>query len=819
MIETKIAGIVGFALAYGLVAQAQTLSGEVVDPQQRVVVNAQVSLMCRNKVETQRTDAQGRFAFSDKTAFPECRILVVQPGFATLEVSVGQARVLELPLQLAEVKQIVSVKGQSLSQAPIASASLSADELKTLYEDSNDWIAYAKNIAGAFSQNDQIYVDGLPTDHVPPTDSIETVTVNASPFSAEYSDSSETHIEITTKRAERQFQLTSGGISLGSHANNPLNSQLHSASKAASLGLMGPIPYSPLAFTANTQFNQRHMQEPIEAVVPSGPALPIAPVTVAPTGTLNTLSSFGADYSKGDSLRVSGSLYVGVARASNLDVSGLTLPEAGIGSNTNDRELRIAFRSTGTNHVYRGGVTAQGASTHLLANNKGLGISVSGAFVAGGADISRQSNHRTRWILKNVLDTKLAKRYWTFGTTISRTSDSQLLVANPMGSIHFEDLEDYVLSASTGAHIGTEQITRGDGTARFSSYAAAPFVESDVLRRSSLLLRWGLRADCQTAGGAIFSPRISAITEVHGYVLKAGTGVFVRGWSNGTFLKVKEGDGHHLQYFLIRNVSLADAEAGTATLENAIVSRISPNLTPARDWVAKFSIEHPMGRVAPGVEYTWTEGTHLLGSQRLSSPMGWTDLLESNRGLHQQQLHFRVQYGIRGHSFTAHYEWLHARDDTDGPFSFPARQSDVNGEWARSAVPAHNVSFVGNLQLGRAGNLVLIEKWHGLTPVNITSGTDAEHNGLYLDRAGLPRNRGHLPPCSSLDLIAQRRIPVPRLSEGTHRLYAVVGVQASNLLGNKDYIGIGTVIGSTLFGRALAGLPGRTVRFSLGFSR
>jgi len=818
--QTTLMGIVSLVLTCGLSAQAQTLSGTVVDPQQRVVVDAQVSLRCGNQTETHRTNGQGHFVFASKILREDCKILAVHPGFDVLELSVGKRCVFTLPLRLAEVRQLVSVKADKLSHTSIVSLSLSANDLKTISDDTSDLIAYAKHLAGVSSGADEVYVDGLPTDQLPPAERIETITINASPFSPEYSDGSETHIDIVTKRVERKFRLSSGGVSLGTRANNSLNSRLQSASNTGSLGLVGPVPYLPLAFTADIHFNERRMQVPIEAVVPSAPGLPIAPVAVAQASDEGTLSDIGVYYSKSDNLNVNATLYVGTAKKLNMNVSGLTLPEAGVSSRTKAREFRITLRKTGNNYVYHGGVTVQRSDTGIDANNDSLGVSVPGAFVAGGASISREITLKTKWTFKNVLDARTGQHYWNVGGTISRIGDWQLTIPNPIGNIQFDNLGEYILSATTGAHTGIAVITRGDGYAKYSSYTAAPFFEAEILRRSNFSLRSGLRADCQTAGGVLLSPRVSAVAEVHGFILKAGTGMFVHDWSNSIFLKLIENDGHHLQQFLVTNASLVDAEEGTATLESKIVPRIAPDLTPARDWVAKFSVEHPFGKFAPGVEYTWTAGTYLLGSHRLGAPIGWTDLLESNRALRKQQLHFRAQYGIGDQTLTAHYEWVVARDNTDGPFSFPARQNDVRGEWARSGVPGHNVTFVGNLQLGKAASLVLVESWHGVTPVNITSGVDAEGNGLYTDRAGRPRNSGHAPSCNSLDLFAHRKIPVPTLfSERKRKVYLDLGIRASDLLGNKQYVSMGTVIGSPVFGRPLAGSPGRSVRFSLGFSR
>jgi hypothetical protein len=426
-----------------------------------------------------------------------------------------------------------------------------------------------------------------------------------------------------------------------------------------------------------------------------------------------------------------------------------------------------------------------------------------------------------RWTLKNVLLFNTDNHSWSVGATISRRGDVEDIIPNSFGHIYFDNLGDYILSATTGADTGTGMITQGQGKVQFASYTAAPFVEAEILRRSKVVVRGGIRADAQTVGGVLFSPRLSAVTILNRFVLRGGSGMFAQNWGNDIFLRVLENDGNHLQRFLIANSSLSDLEAGAATLQSGIASRIAPDLTPTRDWMSKVSLEHPFEKFLPGVEYTWTEGTRLLGSQRLSVPIGWMDMLESNRAQRKHQIHFRTQYKIRGQSLTAHYEWIHARDDTDGPFSFPARQDDISGEWGPSSgIAPHNLSLVANLRFGKALSVVLVDGWHSPLPLNITSGLDPEGNGLYTDRAGLPRNSGRGPSYNSTQFFAHRRSAVPILFSGPkHKMYADLGVQVLNLFGDKDYVSMGSVIGSPLFMQPLAAAPGRSVRFSLSFSR
>lgn len=812
--------IFAFVLLCRIYVQAETLSGTIVDPQQFVVVGAEVSLLCGNHIDTRKTDSQGYFSFTRQSFPASCRIRAAYPSLETFELPIGRDRAFTLQLRIAEQKQSVTATAAKLSPVPLNSVSLSENELREISDNSDDLIAYAKQLAGIYSGDDSLYVDGLPADHPPPADRIAAITINADPFSAEYSDGGNNHIEITTKQSERKFRITSLGMSLGSKASDGLNPDLSSTLKTDTLGITGPVPDLPLAFTANLHYTNRQGEQPIEAVVPSVPGASISSVSSAPMTASNFSYGFGTDYSWQETLRVNTSFYVMNTTHTDLNVGGISLPEAGLNQNSAAQELRVTFTRTGENFVSRGGISVDRLNSDLNANSTGLGVTVSGAFIAGGADLSEESTQGSKWTLKDVFEFNRNHHLWSLGVTVARTGDEENNIPNPHGHIYFDNSADYVLSATTGAGIGTGIVMQGQGKVEYASYTVAPFLEAEILRRPGLEVRGGVRADAQTAGGIIFSPRLSAVANFQGFVLSAGSGMFVKSWTNDIFLRTMENDGYHLQQYLITSASLSDLEAGTATLESQIISRITPNLLPARNWISKLSLEHPFKSFVPGIEYTWTDGTHLLGSERLSSPAGWTDWLQSNRSQQKHQIHFRALYKIRNQSFTAHYEWIHSYDDTDGPFSFPAQQNNIRGEWAPSSnIAAHNVTVVANSRLGKVLSLTLLDNWHSSLPFNITSGLDPEGNGLYTARAGLPRNSGRGPQYNMMELFVRRRFAIPELLLGSGRkTFLDFNVQVLNCLGNKDYANLGAVLGSPLFEQPLAAAPGRSVRFSFGFS-
>jgi hypothetical protein len=342
-------------------------------------------------------------------------------------------------------------------------------------------------------------------------------------------------------------------------------------------------------------------------------------------------------------------------------------------------------------------------------------------------------------------------------------------------------------------------------------------MQGDLFHSENLLITGGMRADYQTGGGVLWSPRLSAAAKARRFILRAGAGMFVHDWPGDIFLHTIEDDGLHLQPFILEYASLADVLSppgpGQLVTGPLVRSRLAPDLMRPRDWMFKGSVERPFGHLTPGLEYTWTDGLHQLGSQRLADQGGWMDALESNCARHRQELHARLRYALKRQSIVAHYEWFHSRDDTDGPFSFPEYQDNLRAEWARTAgVSPHNFTLVDNLRLPRAISVMLMATERSSAPYNITSGLD-NGDGLYNDRGGRVRNNGNGPSYRSLALFGSRRIPVPgTTTKSGDKIYVNVGVQADNLLGNRNYFSLDSVAASPLFGRPLAASPGRSVR-------
>ncbi len=802
----------------------KTVSGVVVDPQGLVTVGAQVILSCGAHKEVVQTDSEGRFGFSWPSRLEKCALSVSHPDFAPFKEPV--ARLPEpwlIQLQLREVNQVINVIEEEEESAltglmTLTSVSLSAADLKIIGNNTPNLIQYAKALSGTTLSQDKIYVDGLPGSWLPPAEAIERITINTDPFSAEYAESDRNHIEITTRSPDRQLRFNLSGASLGLGGGSVLESDTTSTSRSTNLGLSGPIPRLPLTFSIHGSLGSARKDQPIRAVTLHNELEP-TPIPPARTTTSTDSLYLGAYYSGSEKTRANFSFYQSRGRSSNANVGGLTLEEAGMSSVLTARGVRAALEVAGAHHIYRSGLVMDRTDSHAWAHQSKLEVVVLGSFVGGGASVLDKRTQHTSWTWKNVLDSNTAGRSWSVGTTLSGSQNSDSELPAVTGMIQFETLEEYA-AAQDGASTGTWYLSRGQATASYNSTTAATFLQSDLLRSRTAILRGGVRLDYQNGGGVQFSPRLFGALKVDEFTFRAGAGRFVHNWTNDVFMKVRKGDGQDLQRFVISNASFEDVSSEIANDEPTIVSSVAPDLVRPHYLMLRASVDRRFRKLFAGVEYTWTNGLHLLGSHRMSTPTGWLDRVESNRLLRKHQLHTRLSHEWKNQTIVFHYEWIRSHDDTDGPFSFPENQDDIGAEWARTTgVAAHNFSLVAHWKLPSAVSLSLVATSRSPIPLNITSPLDVNRDSLYNDREGRVRNSGVGPAYHWLTLFVHHRLKLPHfMVPSSAEVYADLGLHADNLLNNKNYLTFGSVMNSPLFEQPLSAFHGRSLRLSINLA-
>lgn len=791
---------------------AAGLFGLVLDPHGLPVPRVRVELVCRDHAVSVETDTRGRFEIA--AASDGCRLSIRHPGFAPEHQPVGRQKEWIIRLRVGDVVEGVTVVPEPAVRSPRhepGSLSLSDADIRTVAGNTADLVRYASLLEGAGTRATAIYVDGLPSSVLPPIESIGRISVGAGPFSAEHAEGDVTLIHIVTKAPARTFRFNAGSDLLGLGGHNVMAPRSHSASRFGHASVRGPVPRVPITFSASVSLGRTSTDVPIQAVLPGADpqAGTARSATRVRSGALDVYYSLP--------LALNGRLSYRETRAesSNLGVGGLVLPEGGFTSTFSTREARATMAAVWSRMSYEGGMAAGQSQSATLANTDGMGVDVIGAFVRGGAPVRASDANRVQWSSKHVLRSN-SPRPWSAGFMLTTTDLSSRQTPNPAGTFQFADIHAYE-SALAGRGTGTWFVTRGNGAMQHTEITAAPFLQKALVRADRLELDGGVRADYQQGFGTIISPRVSMAADWLGLEVRAGIGLFVRSVPADVFIAAMANDGKHLQQFMASKASLVDAVSVPLDRAAAIHTRLASNLTRPRQIMGRISVERRLGNLVSTLAYTWTDDA-LLGSERLSEGAGWSDVVKSNRAGESRRWHMRFGYRWRGQQLVANYEWTRARDNSNGPFSFPEDPRRLGSEWARSAGRSpHSFTAAGTFGLPGAVFLNVTGSWRSFAPFNITTGVDALGNGLMVDRGGRARNSGDGPGYRSLAAYGYRRVQLPKLLGIDRRTSIDLGVQVDNLLNQRNYLSIGSIAGSPTFGMPLAAFPGRSIRFFLTF--
>jgi len=519
-----------------------------------------------------------------------------------------------------------------------------------------------------------------------------------------------------------------------------------------------------------------------------------------------------AHYTSASGMKIYTSYYGRRSSSSNVGVGGLVLPEAGFFDQFASNNVQVRLRAERRGLLHEGGLVVRNFSSAMDANSTGVGLSVAGSFVAGGAAVARQETRRQALIAKYVVRSR-STRLWTAGLVMSATSQGDVSNPNPAGSLEFENMNSYAgrLEDGTG---GTWRVASDSSRVAYRNATVAPFVQKTIVQAHALQVDGGVRADFQSNVGAVVSPRLWAASMWKGFKVQGGVGLFVSAVPDAVFITPLRINNSNVQQYVGTGVGLADSLAGPFQML-PLRTEIAPGLVSPRQWMQRGAVERRIGAFTPSLEYTWARDGHRLGSDRLADGIGWIDTIQSNRSAVRHRLHGRLRYEWARQSVVGHYEWVRAWDNSDGPFSYPERAGQYALEWAPSASFApHNVTVAGTFSLPAGVSLMLTDTWQSAVPYNITTGTDDDRNGLWTERGGLARNSGRAPEQHLVSLHASRRFAVPAFIGGSKdRVFFTTGIQMDNLLDRTNVTALGSVAGTATFGRPLSSLTGRSLRF------
>jgi len=820
----------------------QGIRGVLIDPMDRPVPSAPVTLVGGGRQASALTSASGEFQF-DNLGPGRYRLHVTVSGFKPIDrtVQVGSRPVrLVLKLALAPLKEQITVASEALRVTTEAGGNLNTISVERgLLENlpilDLDYLTALSRFLAPGTPGDagtSIIVDGMEMRNVGVTPSaIQEIKINQNPYTAEYPRWSRRRIEVITKAGTDRYHGAFNFL-LRDHHLNARDAFAMTRPPEQRRIFEGSL-FGPLGSGQNTSFLLSGMRESedLQAVV-FAYGLRNAITQNVPIPQQNTYASLRISHQFSQRNVMFWQLNFQDRWRNNVGVGATVLPEAGAQSRFREDEFIFNHRSVVTPKFlsqFRILIGRYWAPTH--SNTPRPRIVVTDAFTAGGAqaDSLRTEVHTSMtWLLTQTVGRHTLK----YGFNVpdwSRRGFSDW--SNQLGTFYFASLEDYSRNRPFSA-----VIQRGNPRTVFTEKNLGAFAQDEWQVRPTLSVAAGLRYDWQNFFGDRnnFAPRLAlayAPTRSRNTVIRAGAGFFFDRSGPGPILDVLRYNGTRLQRFVVSDPPFSvEGLAALLPLMPTSVVRLERGIQLPELLQFSAGLERQLAKQTTlAVNYIGTRGWDQLRSRDANAPLppefrarpdarfNVLRMIESAGRLEGNALEITLR-GNLGPRFTglAQYTFGKICSDTEGVNWFPANSFDPRGEWGRAdADRRHQFHLLGSANLHRWLNLGLSVSLLSGPPFNITTGKDDNRDGMALDRpAGVPRNTGQGPGYMGIDLRWFREFRLrPAAKEKSPSL--TLSADAFNLPNRVNYQNFLGALTSPFFGKPVAAQPPRRVQLGI----
>jgi len=666
-----------------------TLRGTMTDDSGAVIPAAKVTLTGVGAAKTAQTQADGTYVFQG-LAPGQYTVHAAFPGFAAVNkpvtIAAGGSLVVPIQMNVSAEKQEVTVNdqaGPSVSVEPDNNATalvLRGEDLAALPDDPDDLADALQALAGpgAGPNGGSIYIDGFSGGNLPPKESIREIRINQNPFSAEYDKLGFGRIEILTRPGTDRFR---GGLNFNDsdgifNSRNPFsNNKPDFSNRNFGGNIGGPINKRSSFFL---DFTRRQITDNAIVFAPF-----IDPNTLQQTLisesvlTPNTRTGIDGrvDYALSTNNTLVARFEQGWNSRQNQGVGGRTLPPPF--GNT-------AFNSTGDNQNLMLTETSvlnpktvnetRFQYTRNFTNSIGNllpGLSVSGAFNAGGANEGTNFDTRAHFELQNYTSRIHGAHTFRFGARLRRESDRDLSPTGFGGNFIFDggvapvlDANNQIVPDQTTTILAIEQYRRtllgqqlgftpaqirqfGGGASQFVidagnayasivQYDAGLFAQDDWRVKSNLTFSYGLRYEIQNniSDHKDFAPRFgfawapgSAKNGRQKTVFRGGFGMFYDRVNESLIEHALLLNGANQLSFTVTNPDTfpnPPSIAGLSPSQNSIY-KLDPRLRPDYMMQSAIGVERQLPHnTTVALTYTNTRGLHLPQTVPINTPLPGT---------------------------------------------------------------------------------------------------------------------------------------------------------------------------------------------------
>lgn len=775
--------LVGFLSV--LVAHAQeksTLQITLTDRESALIRQAAIKLKDKNGATVRELGGESERSFGfDSIAAGEYVLEIQAEGFAPLTQNIvvkPGANFLNIKLEIAEIKARVEVTREEIEKRfeEAFSRTLTIDEIEALPNDPNEIETELKR---KYGDDILIRVNGFTGGRLPPKEMIQSIKVIRSVFDAEFHRAGQTVVDIKTKAGlPKMFGFFAFNFNdWRMNARNAFAARRLPEQNKFLVAFLGiPVAKNKTSALFSVFANDSYEKNVIVAIPPNRRAEP-----EAKSGNRLFVGLFGIDHnlSKNHTAHLNYSLEK--FNLTNAGVGEFNLPETGFSSRTRNHRIRLSESGTIAKlYANEFRVEVLDAETVAAPNTRAVGITVSGAFAAGGASV----DNRRRQQRLNAVDNLLFDRgghSLKIGGEVELERLSTFSADNTNGKFFFASLADF---QNNRPAVFTIRQAASRSIVRQAQIAA--YVQDDVRLARNFQIGLGLRYERQNNLRDFnnFSPRLSFIyspTKEGKIVFRTGTGVFYEWLEAETVATILNNDGRQASDLIVRNPAYSNAFASSGASVN-----VPPLLAPSV-FRKDGDLENPAVFVVQtgfnwraakklNVEtfYTFRRGAHQFRSRDANAPVfgvrpdrafGRVTQVESSGTFTENAMEIRVDGSLpRQVSFNARYRLAKSINDFDGIFALPADNYDLRREKGFSALDQRH-SFTANFSFTLLKKLQATAIFRLVSPLpyTITTGFDDNGDTVFNDRsAGVERNSERGDWLNQTDLRLGWRVPIAK---------------------------------------------------------
>jgi hypothetical protein len=379
-------------------------------------------------------------------------------------------------------------------------------------------------------------------------------------------------------------------------------------------------------------------------------------------------------------------------------------------------------------------------------------------------------------------------------------------------------------------------VQRGQGRVVFLEKNFAGFFEDNIRLKPNFAFSVGLRYYWQNYYNDVatnFAPRFGfayAPTKDRKTVIRAGTGIFYDRSGPFSIADLLHFNGVNLLRFVAENPPFPVLPQALAGLPTSVV-QLDPRARIPSTLQYSASMERQVTTKSTiSVNYVGSRGMDLFRSVDANAPLppsftsapnptfGQVRQVQSEGYQKSNALEITFQ-GKPSKYFTGQLQYRLSKtyNNTNGITFFPQNSYDSSGEWARSIYDRrHKFDMLGSVQPTRFFTLGMALSLYSGLPVNITTGSDNNGDGIFTDRpVGVPRNSMHGPAQVNLDLNLSHEFALSKAHDHPRTLSA--SLNSFNVLNHTNDMTFVGVVTSPFFGYAVSALPPRRMQLDLLF--